>query len=80
MPAPCRAASSATDTAFRVEAYEKIDYSLELRRRGLRPLAAAELADTFAPCGRCLMVVDENVLALHGDRDPRPTSPTTGST
>ncbi len=55
-----------TDTAFHVEAYERIDYSL-LLTPGVFDPTRTELAETFAPFGRCLMVVDETVHALHGD-------------
>ena len=50
-----------------MEAYEKIDYSLDYVADVFDP-RSSELADTFALHGRCLMVVDENVFALHGDR------------
>ena len=65
MSAP-QARLTATDDAFHVEAYEKIDYSL-LMVPGVFDPARAELADTFASFGRCLMVVDEQVQALHGE-------------
>ncbi|GAA0981164.1 Demethyl-4-deoxygadusol synthase [Nocardioides aquaticus] len=57
----------ATENAFHVEAYEKIDYSLLLTPHVFDP-ARPELADTFRPFGRCLMVIDEQVQALHGER------------
>ena len=57
---------TATDDAFRVEAYEKIDYVLQYVAGVFDP-AQTELADTFRAQGRCLAVVDENVLAVHGD-------------
>jgi len=57
---------TATDDAFRVEAYEKIDYVLQYVDGVFAP-ASTELADTFRAQGRCLAVVDENVLAVHGD-------------
>lgn len=57
---------TATDTTFRIEAYEKIDYTLEYVA-GVFDVDNTELADTFRDQGRCLMVVDENVLRLHGD-------------
>ena len=66
-PAPPAARLSVTDTTFRVEAYEKIDYSLEYVADVFDP-RSSQLADTFAQHGRCLMVVDENVFALHGER------------
>ncbi len=61
-----QATLQATENAFHVEAYEKIDYSL-LLTPGVFDPAHRELADTFAPFGRCLMVVDEQVQALHGE-------------
>jgi len=57
----------ATENAFHVEAYEKIDYSL-LLVPGVFDPARTELADTFRSFGRCLMVIDEQVHALHGDK------------
>lgn len=56
---------TATETAFHVEAYEKIDYVLQYVAGVFDP-ANPELADTFRDQGRCLMVIDENVLRLHG--------------
>jgi 3-dehydroquinate synthetase len=56
---------TATDTAFRVEAYEKIDYTLEYVAGVFDPVNP-QLAQAFGAQGRCLMVVDENVLRLHG--------------
>ena len=56
---------TATETAFHVEAYEKIDYTLEYVA-GIFDDANPELAQAFGAQGRCLMVVDENVLRLHG--------------
>jgi len=58
---------TATDTAFHVEAYEKIDYSLILVSGVLDP-QNRELADIFGPFGRCLMVVDEAVRRLYADQ------------
>lgn len=57
----------ATETAFHVEAYEKIDYSLVIVPGVFDP-ANTELADTFRDFGRCLAVVDEAVERLHGER------------
>lgn len=53
-------------TSFRVEAYEKIDYTLDVVDGVFDPANLA-LADCFSAAGRCLAVVDENVLALHGE-------------
>jgi demethyl-4-deoxygadusol synthase len=60
-------AFTATDTAFHVEAYEKIDYSL-LYVDGAFALENTELADGYGPHRRCLMVVDETVYGLHGEQ------------
>lgn len=61
------ASLTATEHAFHVEAYEKIDYSL-LMVPGVFEADRSELADLFAPFGRCLMVVDEQVHRLHGQQ------------
>ncbi len=61
------AAFTATDTAFHVEALERISYSLVLVD-GAFAVESNQIADTYRPFGRCLMVVDENVLALHGEQ------------
>ena len=58
---------TATDTAFHVEAYQKIDYSLRYVD-GAFALTNTEIADSYRPFGRCLMVVDENVYLLYGDQ------------
>lgn len=58
---------TASETAFHVEAYEKIEYTLEYVG-GVFDAANPQLADTFRAQGRVLMVVDENVLRLHGER------------
>jgi 3-dehydroquinate synthetase len=63
-PAPTLTAS---DRAFHVEAYEKIDYSL-LYVDGVFKPENTELADAYRPFGRCLVVVDETVLELYGDQ------------
>lgn len=56
---------TATDTSFRIEAYEKIDYTLEYVA-GIFDTSSPELADSFRGQGRVLMVIDENVQRLHG--------------
>ena len=56
---------TATDRQFRVEAYEKIEYSL-LYVDGAFAVENPEIADRYRPFGRCLMVVDETVLDLYG--------------
>ncbi len=65
MSAAPTARLTATDTAFHVEAYEKIDYTLQYVN-GVFDAANTELADAFREQGRVLMVIDENVLRLHG--------------
>ena len=62
-----QAALTATSTAFHVEGYEKIAFSL-LYVDGAFAVGNADLADSFAPYGRCLMVVDEVVHALYGEQ------------
>ncbi|HEY0718300.1 MAG TPA: sedoheptulose 7-phosphate cyclase [Streptosporangiaceae bacterium] len=60
-------AFTATDTAFHVEAYEKIDYSL-LYVDGAFSAGNSAIADSYRAFGRCLMVVDETVYSLYGDQ------------
>ena len=60
-------ALTATDTAFHVEAYQKIDYSLQYVD-GVFATRNTEIADSYRPYGRCLMVVDENVHSLYGEQ------------
>ena len=62
-----RATLKATDSAFEVEAYEKIGYSLVFVD-GAFSVENAELADSYRPWKRCLMVVDETVHDLYGQR------------
>jgi 3-dehydroquinate synthetase len=57
----------ATDAAFHVEGREKIDFSLIYARNVFSP-TNLELADTYQPYGRCLMVVDEVVHDLYRER------------
>ena len=52
---------TAAETAFHVETYEKVDYSL-LYVDGAFRVGNPEIADSYRPFGRCLMVVDETVL------------------
>jgi demethyl-4-deoxygadusol synthase len=66
-PAGPRASFTATDTAFRVEAYEKIDYSL-LYVDGAFAVANPQIADCYRPFGRCLMVIDETVHGLYREQ------------
>ncbi|MEJ2867972.1 sedoheptulose 7-phosphate cyclase [Actinomycetospora sp. OC33-EN08] len=58
---------TATDTAFHVEAYEKIDYSL-VYVDGVFDPANTQLADTYRPYGRALMIVDRTVHELYGEQ------------
>ncbi len=58
---------TATETAFHIEAFEKIDYSL-LYVDGAFAIGNSEIADSYAPLGRCLMVVDDTVYGLHGEQ------------
>lgn len=62
-----RSTYTASDTAFHVEAYEKIDYSL-LYVDGAFAVENTEIADSYRPFGRCLMVVDDQVHALYGEQ------------
>lgn len=55
----------ATKTAFHVEGYEKIDFSLQYVD-GAFSVQNPEIADCYRDLGRCLMVVDENVFRLYG--------------
>lgn len=55
----------ATETAFHVEGYEKIEFSL-VYVDGAFDLKNAELADSYRSFGRCLAVVDANVNQLYG--------------
>lgn len=58
---------TATDRSFRVEGHEKIDFSLTYVD-GVFAVDNPELADSYRPFGRCLMVVDEVVHELYGDQ------------
>ncbi len=57
----------ATDTAFRVEGYEKIEYDLVFVE-GVFDTKNREIADSYEKFGRCLMVVDANVHRLYKDQ------------
>jgi len=57
----------ATETAFHVEGYEKIDFSL-LYVEGAFAIANSEIAESYRQLGRCLMVVDETVYGLYGEQ------------
>jgi 3-dehydroquinate synthase len=58
---------TATETAFHVETYEKVDYSL-LYVDGAFRVGNPEIADSYRPFGRCLMVVDATVYGLYGEQ------------
>ncbi|PTL54990.1 sedoheptulose 7-phosphate cyclase [Paraconexibacter algicola] len=62
-----QATFTATDRAFHVEGYERIDFSL-LYVDGVFSAENPELADTYRSFGRCLMVIDEKVLGLYRDQ------------
>jgi 3-dehydroquinate synthase len=57
----------AGDRSFRVEGYERIEYDL-IYVDGVFAIENTELADSYRPYGRALMVVDESVHAIYGDR------------
>jgi demethyl-4-deoxygadusol synthase len=59
-----QATFKATKTAFHVEGYEKIDFSL-LYVAGAFALENAEIAESYRQFRRCLMVVDEAVYSLY---------------
>ncbi len=56
---------TATDRSFSVEGHEKIDFSLTYVD-GV--FSDARLAEVYRPYGRCLMVIDEVVHGLYGER------------
>ncbi len=58
---------TATGTAFRVEGYERIDFSL-LYVDGAFAVEHPEIADRYRAHGRCLMIVDETVHGLYGEQ------------
>jgi demethyl-4-deoxygadusol synthase len=62
-----QATFQATDTAFHVEGYEKIDFSL-LYVDGAFAIENAEIAESYSQFGRCLMVVDKAVYGLYGEQ------------
>lgn len=55
----------ATETAFHVEGYEKIEFSLVYVNGAFDP-KNTELAESYKSFGRCLAVVDANVNQLYG--------------
>ena len=62
-----QATFKATETAFHVEGYEKIDFSL-LYVEGAFAVENAEIADNYRQFGRCLIVIDETVYDLYCDQ------------
>ncbi|MDX1891187.1 sedoheptulose 7-phosphate cyclase [Mycolicibacterium sp. 050158] len=62
-----QASVTVSDGAFHVKGYEKIEYDL-VYVDGVFAVENLELADTYRPYGRALMVVDETVLALYGEQ------------
>ncbi len=57
----------ATEKAFHVEGYEKIDFSL-LYVDGAFAVENSEIAESYRQFGRCLMVVDKAVYNLYGNQ------------
>ncbi|WP_460206132.1 sedoheptulose 7-phosphate cyclase [Scytonema sp. NUACC21] len=57
----------ATETAFHVEAYEKIEYDL-IYVDGVFSIKNTELAEVYKDFGRCLAIVDTNVNRLYGSQ------------
>ena len=57
----------ATDTAFHVEGYEKIEFSL-IYVNGVFDIKNPELAETYKEFGRCLAVIDANVNKFYGSQ------------
>ena len=55
------------DRAFHVEGYEKIEYDL-IYVDGIFEPSQTELADSYRPYGRALMVVDESVYEIYGEK------------
>jgi demethyl-4-deoxygadusol synthase len=62
-----QATFTSTDRAFHVEGYEKIDFSL-LYVDGAFKIGNPEIAESYEPFGRCLMIVDQTVYALYGQQ------------
>ncbi len=57
----------ATETAFHIEGYQKIEYSL-VYVDGAFNVANSEIAESYQKLGRCLAIVDANVNRLHGQQ------------
>ncbi|MBD2299802.1 MULTISPECIES: sedoheptulose 7-phosphate cyclase [Nostocales] len=62
-----QASFEATETAFHVQGYEKIDFSL-VYVNGTFDIQNREIADSYAKFGRCLAVIDANVYELYGEQ------------
>ena len=58
---------TATESAFHVDGYEKIEFSLLYVDGAFSPENSA-VADSYRRFGRCLMVVDETIYELYGER------------
>jgi len=58
---------AATETAFHVEGYEKIEFSLVFVN-GAFDVKNTELAESYKSFGRCLAIVDHNVNRLYGNQ------------
>ena len=62
-----QASFAATETAFHVTGYEKIEFSL-VYVNGAFNIQNTEIADSYQKFGRCLAVVDANVYRLYGEQ------------
>ena len=62
-----QATFTATNKAFHVEGYEKIDFSL-LYVDGAFAIENTEIAQSYLPFGRCLMVVDKTIYGLYAEQ------------
>ncbi len=62
-----RASFTATERAFHVQGYEKIEFSLLYAEGAFEP-ENDEIAESYRGFGRCLMVVDEAVCGLYGEK------------
>ena len=62
-----QATFKATETAFHIEGYEKIDFSL-LYVEGAFAIENTEIAQSYRQFGRCLMVVDQTVHKLYREQ------------
>ncbi len=60
-----QASFEATEAAFYVQGYEKIDFSL-VYVNGAFDIKNREIADSYGKFGRCLTVIDANVNELYG--------------